>query len=136
MRILTAASVIGSLMLIGAVPFAAGQSVLAPGSGAPFRLAAGGDSTADQDTYVREAQDKMKEWQHKLHDLRETAEAKGKGAGDAAGSDLNTAWAQCQAASRKLQTAGAEGWESAKADFETASHSLAEAWYKVHPEDK
>jgi hypothetical protein len=36
----------------------------------------------------------------------------------------------------KLQTVGAEGWESAKTSFEKASRELAEAWHKIHPEDK
>jgi hypothetical protein len=31
---------------------------------------------------------------------------------------------------------GAEGWDQAKASFEQASHELAEAWDKIHPEDK
>ncbi len=127
---------IGSLMLIGAAPVAAGQRVLASGSGAPVRLAAGDGSTADRDTYTREAQDEMQEWKRKLHDVGEKAEAKGKNAGAAAESELDAAWAKADAASRKLQTAGAEGWDSAKTDFERASHDLAAAWHKNHPDEK
>ena len=82
-------------MLIGAVPVAAGQSVVTPGSGAPFR---------SWDTYDREAQDKMQKWQNKLHGLGDQAESKGKNAGDAAESDFNAAWARALAASHKLQT--------------------------------
>jgi hypothetical protein len=135
MRMLTASIVIGPLVLIGALP-AAGQSTLALGSGAPVQLAAGGDSTADRDTYTQKARDEMQEWQRKLHDFSEKAEAKGKEAGNAAENDLNKAWAQAEAASRKLQTVGAESWESAKTSFEEASRELADAWHKVHPEDK
>jgi hypothetical protein len=36
----------------------------------------------------------------------------------------------------KLQTVGAEGWESAKTSFAKASRELAAAWHKIHPEDK
>jgi len=136
MRILTASIVIGPLMLIGALPAAAGQSALALGSGASVRFAAAGDSTADRDTYTRAARDEMQEWQRKLHDFSERAEAKGKEVGNAAENDLNQAWAKAEAASRQLQTVGAEGWESAKTSFEKASHELAEAWHRVHPEDK
>jgi hypothetical protein len=136
MRILTASIVIGPLMLIGALPAAAGQSTPALSSGAPVRLAAGGDSTADKDTYTQKARDEMQEWQRKLHDVSENAEAKGKEAGNAAKDDLNKAWTKAKAASDELQTASAEGWESAKISFEQASHELADAWHKIHPEDK
>jgi hypothetical protein len=133
MRILNASIVIGSLVLIGALPAAAGQSTPALGSGAPVRVAAGGDTTADRDTYTQKAKAEMQEWQQKLHDFSEKAEAKGKEAGNAAEVDLNKAWTNAEAASRKLQTVGAEGWESAKASFEKASHELADAWHKIDP---
>jgi len=136
MRILTASIVIGPLMLIGALPAAAGQSTLALDPGAPVRLAAGADSTADRDTYTQKARDEMQEWQRKLQGISEKAEAKGKEAGNAAENDLNEAWTKAEAASRQLQTVGAEGWESAKTSFEKASCELADAWHKIHPEDK
>jgi hypothetical protein len=136
MRILTASIVIGPLVLIGTLPAAAGQSTLALGSGTPVRLAAGGDSTADRDTYTQRARDEMQEWQRKLHDFSEKAEAKGKEAGNAAENDLNKAWTKAEAASSKLQTVGAESWESAKTSFEEASRELADAWHKIRPQDK
>ena len=135
MRILSAAMVIGPLVLIGALHATAGQSTLALGSGAPIQLAAGGDSTADRDTYTQKARDEMQEWQRKLHDLSEKVVAKGKEAGNATENDLHEAWTKAEAASRQLQTVGAEGWESARTSFEKASHELAEAWHKIHPED-
>jgi hypothetical protein len=62
MRMLTASIVIGPLMLIGALPAAAGQSTLALGSGAPVRLAAGSNDTpADRDTYTQQARDETAE---------------------------------------------------------------------------
>jgi hypothetical protein len=135
MRMLTTAIVIGPLVLIGALP-AAGQSTLALGSSAPVQLAAGGDSTADRDTYTQRARDEMQEWQQKLHDFSEKAAVKGKEAGNAAENDLNKAWAKADAASRKLQTVGAEGWVSAKTSFEKASHELADDWHRIRPQDK
>jgi hypothetical protein len=134
MRILTASIVIGPLLLIGALPAAAG-SAFAPGSSASVRLAAG-DDTTDRDTYAHEAQDQMQEWQRKLHEFGEKTETTGKAAGTAAGNDLDTAWTKAEAASRKLQSVGAEGWESAKSSYEEASHELAETWHKAHPEEK
>jgi Skp family chaperone for outer membrane proteins len=136
MKILTTAIVFGPLMLIGASVAAAGQSSVAFGAGAPVQLAAGGSSAADRDTYSQKAQDEVREWQRKLHDLGDKAEAKGKEADNAAESDLDGAWTRTQAESRKLQAAGAEDWENTKASFEKASHDLAEAWHKIHPDDK
>ena len=54
MRMLTVSIVIGPLVLIGALPAAAGQSTLALGSGAPVLLAAGNDTRADRDTYTQQ----------------------------------------------------------------------------------
>jgi hypothetical protein len=136
MRMLTVSIVVGPLMLIGALPAAAGQSALALGSGAPVRLVAGSDSTADRDTYTQKARNEMQEWQQKLHDFSARAEAKGAEAGRAAKDDLDAAWTKAEAASRQLQTASAEGWESARTSFDAASRGLIDAWHKVHPEDK
>ncbi len=135
MRMLSASMAIGSLMLIAAPPAIAGQSTLQPGAGAAIRLAAD-NSTSDRDTFTQKAHDEMQDWQRKLHDFGKQAEAKGQEAGSAAKSDLDDAWVKAQAASRKLQTVGAQGWDSAKASYEKASHGLAEAWHKIHPEDK
>ena len=137
MRILTAAIVIGPLMLIGALSALADPSI---SSGTPLRLAAGGDTTSDdttsdRQTYTQKAREDMQEWQRKLHDLGASAEAKGQEGGTAAERDLNEAWTRTEAASRQLQTVGDEGWESAKATYAKASHDLAEAWHRVHPGD-
>jgi hypothetical protein len=136
MRSLTAAIVIGQLVLIGALPAAAGQSGLARGAGAPAQLAADDDATGDKDTYAQKAREEMQEWQRKLHDVGAQAQAKGQEAGNAAGDDLNVAWTKAKAASGKLQAAGAEDWESAKASYERASNDLARAWHRIHPDDK
>jgi hypothetical protein len=136
MRMLTVSIVIGPLVLIGALSAAAGQSTLALGSGGPVQLAAGNDTPADRDTYTQQVRDKMQEWQRKLHDFSEKAEAKGKEAGDAAENDLNKAWTKAEAASGKLQTVGAESWESAKTSFEEAARELRDAWHKIRPQDK
>jgi hypothetical protein len=136
MRMLTVSMVIGPLVLIGALPAAAGQSTFALGSGAPVLLAAGNDTPADRDKYTQQARAEMQEWKRKLHDFSQKAEAKGKEAGNAAENDLNKAWTKAEAASSKLQTAGAESWEGAKTSFEQASRELADAWHKIRPQDK
>ena len=78
----------------------------------------------------------MQEWQTKLHDFDERAEAQGRKAGNAAENDLHAAWTRVEAAGHTLQTASAEGWESAKVSFEKASHDLADAWDRVRAKDK
>lgn len=78
----------------------------------------------------------MQDWQQKLHAFSETAKAKGEKAGDAAAHELNTAWTKAQAQAHKLQTAGAEDWESAKASYEKASRELADAWDRNRPRHK
>jgi uncharacterized membrane protein len=134
MRIITTSIVIGSLMLIGALP-AAGQSNPAPATSAPVGLAAGGNTPADRDTYTQQARDEMQKWQRKLHDFSEKAEAKGKEAANAAENDLNAAWTKAEAASRRLQTVGAEGWDRARTSFEQASRDLAAAWGRVRHQE-
>ena len=128
MRILFASIVIGPFMLFGALPAAAGQSI---SSDTPIQLAVGGDSTADRDTYTQKARDAMQEWQQKLQDFGERAKVKGQEEGNAAENELNAAWTKADAEEHKLQSASAEGWESAKISFEKASHDLKEPWDKI-----
>lgn len=136
MRILTAAFVFTPLMLIGALPALAGQPVSLSPSNAPVRLAADTASTKDHDTYLQRAKDELQEWQRKLHDFGEQAKTKGQTTSNSAGGELNEAWSKTEAASHRLQTASADGWESARISFENASQNLADAWHKVHPEEK
>ena len=78
----------------------------------------------------------MKIWQQKLHDFNNKMEAKGKDAGSAVEDDLDKAWTKTEAASQKLQTAGADGWASARSAYENASHDLADAWDKFRRQGK
>ncbi len=126
MRIILVSIVIGPLMLFGALPAVPGQSI---SSDTRIQLAAGGDSTADRDTYTQKARDAMHEWQQK-------AKAKGQEEGNAAENELKVAWTKAEAEQHKLETASAEGWESAKISFEKASHDLKEVWDKIRPDDK
>jgi hypothetical protein len=117
-------------MLLGALPAAAGQSI---SSNSPIQLAAAGDSTADRDTYTQKARVSVDEWQQKLHDFSEKAKVKGQQEGNAAENELKAAWTKVEAEQHKLQSASAEGWESAKISFEKASHDLKQAWDKIRP---
>jgi hypothetical protein len=135
-KLLTAAIVIGPLALLGALPAAADPSTRDHRARATAQLAVAGDPAGDRDSYSQKARDDMQEWQRKLHDFGDKTEAKGKQVGNAANDDLNQAWSKAKEASDKLQTMGADGWDSAKASFERASHELADSWHKVHPDDK
>jgi hypothetical protein len=136
MKLVIAAAVIGPLMLFGALPAAADPSSLDLRAGTAVRLAATGDPAIDHDSYTQKARDDMQDWQRKLREVGDRAEAKGKAAGTAADDGLNQAWTKAKTASDRLQTIGSEGWDSAKTSFEQASHDLAESWHKVHPNDK
>jgi hypothetical protein len=131
MRIPPAATVIGSLLLIGLIGTlpAAGQSIQPTGSAASVRTAS--VSTTDRDTYVQKAREEMQQWQLKLHDFSEKTRAKATEANTAAQNDFNTAWTEADAATQKLQTAGAADWESAKSSFSKASQKLAAVWQKI-----
>ncbi len=134
MRFLIAAIVIGPLMLTGARSNAAGAAAAAAPSAAAdtqVQPAAGSARTAEWNSYVEKVRSNMAGWQRKLQDYGRTAAAKGKEAGSASADNLNKAWTRAKAASHKVQSAGAEGWESAKASFEKASRDLKDAWDKV-----
>jgi len=136
MKFFNTSIIMGSFMLIGALPAAADQLAPVRGSAAPVRLAATDVSISARETYIQKARSEMLEWEHKLISFNERAEAKGKEVATAAEKDLHKAWAKADAAAHELETVGAAGWKSAKATFETASRKLASAWNRVRPQDK
>jgi hypothetical protein len=133
MRILPTSTVVGSFLLIGLISVlpAAGQSIQPPQSAASSRMAAVADSKTERDTYVQKARDEVQAWQQKLHDVRENAKTRNSEASIAAQSDFNTAWTETEDAFHKLETVGAEDWESAKISFQKASQKLAAIWGKI-----
>jgi|GEM_PF-1412374 len=133
MRILIPSIVLGPLMLVGALPAAAGHPVA---FATQIQLAAGSDPTGDRDTYSQKARDDVQAWQRKLHDFSAKTQAEGRKDATAAQHDLNEAWTKAEAAANKLQTAGADGWESAKISYEKASQDLASSWDKVRDQFK
>jgi hypothetical protein len=128
-----ASIVIGPLMLIGALPVAAGQSVR---SDTQIQSAAGSDSTGDRESYTRKARDDVQEWQQKLHDFGAVAATKGHKDAIAAQRDLDEAWAKTQAEARRLQTSSTDAWASARISYEKASGELAGAWDRVRDQGK
>jgi hypothetical protein len=84
---------------------------------------------------LRRHETKCRNGQRKLHNFSESAKAKGKEAGNAAENDLNEAWTKAEAASRQLQTIGAEGWERQNLFREGISRTGG-GLAQIHPEDR
>jgi hypothetical protein len=82
------------------------------------------------------ARDEVQAWQQKLHDLRQKARIKNSQENITARKNFDTAWTEAEDASRKLETVGAEDWESAKLSFHNASQKLAAVWDKIKSRDK
>jgi Spy/CpxP family protein refolding chaperone len=133
MRILPASTVVGSLLLIGLIGTlpAASQSIRSSPSAASFKMAAVADWKAERDTYVQKARDEVQAWQQKLHDIREKAKTRNSEASITARNNFNAAWTETEDAFHKLETVGAEDWESAKMSFNKASQKLAAIWEKI-----
>jgi hypothetical protein len=128
MRIGTTSVVVGSLLVIAALPAVAGQST-APNT--HIQLAA--DSDADRGQYTEKAQDDVDQWKQKVHDFGEKAKTTGQQGSAAAKDDLDKAWTKAKVAADGLKTAGADGWQTAKMSFEKAKSDLANTWDKIKP---
>ena len=133
MRMLPNATILGPLLLIGLIGTlpAAGQSIQPTQPTASFRVAAVADWKAERDIYVQKARDEVQAWQQKLHDIREKAKTRNSEANITAQNDFNAAWTETEDAFHKLETVGAEDWESAKMSFNKASQKLAAIWEKI-----
>jgi Spy/CpxP family protein refolding chaperone len=137
MRLLSNAAILGPLLfgVIGTLP-AAAQSIHPTQPTASFRVAAVADWKAERDIYIQKARDDVQAWQQKLHDLRQKARVKNSEANLTARRNFDTAWTEAEDASRRLETVGAQDWESAKVSFHKASQKLAVIWEKIKSHDK
>jgi hypothetical protein len=130
MKHLAASVMAGSLVLMAALP-AAGQSARLVDSNASVR-----DSGSERGTYIQRVRSEVKEWRRKLHGFSASARARATEANKVVADNLTTAWTLTEAASRRLQNAGADDWPSAKASYNAASQKLTLAWHKVSPTRK
>ena len=71
-----------------------------------------------------------------MRDFSDSAQTKATEANKAAVDDLTRAWTRTEAASRRLENAGAADWQGAKTSYKTASQKLVLAWHKVSPTGK
>ena len=128
MRNLRAAIIVGSLALIGSPPATAGEPAA---SNASTQSTVGNDAAVDRASFLQQTRNEVEQWRTKLQAFCEKVATAGNEVGKTAASDLERAWARTQTASRRLQTAGDEGWESAKASYDKASRDLASTWRKL-----
>ena len=133
MRILPVSTVVSSFLLIGLIGTlpASSQSTQPNQPAASSKMAAVADWKTERDIYVQKARDEVQAWQQKLHDIREKAKTRNSEASITAQNDFNTAWTETEDAFRKLETVGADDWESAKISFNKASQKLAAIWEKI-----
>jgi len=90
----------------------------------------------DRTSYTQKARDDVHAWEAKLNEFGDRTAAKGDADKTAVKLDLQAAWVKTKTEEDKLETASADGWQSAKASYETASHDLIGLWDKIRPEDK
>lgn len=135
MRMLAPIAIAAALLASGALPTSAATAPL-PGGPAALRATLVDDAASDRDSFTAKAEAQMRDWQHKLDDAAQTAKAKGAEGGAAASHALDHAWTKTKEASHQLETASADGWDKAKAEFEKASNDLSAQWHKIYPGDK
>jgi uncharacterized membrane protein len=123
------ALMLGGIILLGALP-AAGQQ--APPA-APPDAAASGDRSPDHDRYLEKARADLQKWRRDLDDFNARATAEGRADSRAAADQLNAAWAKTQAEAGKLQAAGAEDWDRARASFENSSRDFTQSLGRIWP---
>jgi hypothetical protein len=130
MKYLIASVTAGSLVLMAGLP-AAGQSARSIDSNASAL-----NSASDRGTYIQIARGEVQEWRQKMRDFGDGAQTRATEANKEAMDDLTRAWTRTEAASHRLESAGAADWQSAKASYKTASQKLVLAWHKVSPAGK
>jgi hypothetical protein len=117
MRILATSIILGSMVLAGAPPPAAGQS---------------NDDTS-RSSFTQHAEYDMHQWQQKVRDFGRHAKATGQQGASTAKHDLDDAFTKAKLAADKLRTVGADGWHGAKKTYQDASHDLADTWSRIKP---
>ncbi len=132
MKVLLAALIVGPSVLAGAAhaELAAHNRLLASYSSIHVVAMA---NPADRTTYLRKKDSKMEEWRSEIGHFAERTQEKATAAGDAASHEIHIAWSHVEQASAKLDVAGEDGWDSAKAAYERASQDLEATWARVGP---
>jgi anti-sigma-K factor RskA len=136
MNLFFAPMLIGTLVLAGASP-AAAQPKPASDQGTSVGMSTTHDAAAaERSNYTLQAQSAVRIWQQRLHDFDAKVQVKATEAETNASMDLDSAWAETKTAFGRLETAGENDWDSAKAAFKMASDKLAVTWQKLNPADK
>ncbi len=104
---------LGTLLAGGAGP-ALAQSAQAA---AP----AASTETPYRQTFESDARARLRVWSDEISDFNSKADATGTETDNAAGAALKTAWAETKAEEQKLEIAGADTWEHARATYDQAA---------------
>ena len=86
------------------------------------------------ESYLQMARAELQEWRQERDAFNTKALAEGHADSLAASNMLNVAWANTKAEAGKLEVAGANDWEDAKASFEVASHKFVAAYNEARHE--
>jgi hypothetical protein len=132
MKILLAVLVIGPVLLAGSAQARVAPSNPLRGGASAIHLAAA-ENPADRETYVRQEKAGMAQWRSRIGDFAARTQAKATAADEAASREIQGAWRHVERASRALDAAGEDGWDSAKAAYERSFHDLEATWARVGP---
>jgi hypothetical protein len=83
---------------------------------------------AGRDAYIRQNEGTFEEWGKKVDNFNAKAAQRGSEVKKAAQRELDNAWAETKAGWTKLKNASRDGWDDAKAAFETSRKKLERAW--------
>jgi hypothetical protein len=82
---------------------------------------AAGAETPYRQTFEADARARLRVWSDEISDFNSKADAAGAATDNAVGAALNTAWADTKAQEQKLETAGADTWDHARATYDQAA---------------
>jgi hypothetical protein len=118
--------------LLLAILLAAGPLALTA-KAQPVQIAApAATETPFRQTFEQDARTRLRVWGAEIADFTNAAEANGQGQDDAAGVELQAAWAETKTQERNLELASRGDWEVARTTFSQASRRLEDALDKAH----
>ncbi|WP_294532717.1 hypothetical protein [uncultured Rhodoblastus sp.] len=130
------AILIAAFAAICAWPTLASRAPSVSGAADQIELAEADPAVAEHASYAQKARDEVREWRVEIDRFGDKAKARSAQAWNSASEDLNAAWLKTREASDRLEKAGAERWDSARASYREAADALAAKWTKVRADLK
>jgi hypothetical protein len=122
MRAITLPILFGTLLAAGTLPALAQPAQVAT----PVAVGAS-TKTPYRQTFEADARARLRVWSSEITDFNSKAEATGTATDNEAGAALTTAWAETKAEEAKLEIAGADSWETARATYDDAAEHFQTA---------